>query len=71
MTKYLRLYEKLFPDQPMLNDPRAPAIEAEMKAVIAAKDNREAVKAIEWWGWNNKQQAVAFVMKARRMWENM
>ena len=68
LSKYLRLYEGLFPDQPMDNDPRAPAIQAEMRAVIKATDNKEAVAAIEWWGWSSNQQAVAFVIKARHAW---
>lgn len=67
-SKYLCLYEKLFPDQPMDGDPRASAIKVEMKAVIDAPDNKTATNAIAWWGWNSPQEMHSFVRKARKMW---
>ena len=70
-SKYLRLYEAMCPSDAVDNDPRHPMIIAEMRDLVRAKTNREATDAIEWWGWNSDQELMAWVVKARKLWEKM
>jgi len=74
MSKFIRLYEALCPDDPIMrDDPRRPDIIAEMRHVCTAKTEAEAVKAVEWWNsWPNQEFATSldFVRKAREMWSN-
>jgi len=70
MSKYIKLYERMCPNDPVLkDDPRLEDIIAEMRAVVSAPTNRDAANVIEWWdAWGNDQALIAFVMKARRIW---
>ena len=72
-SKYLRLYKLMCP---MVDDDwlelDADAIKKEMRGMIRAKTNAEAVKALgQWWTFSSNQRAIAFVVKARRIWEKM
>lgn len=70
-SKHLRLYENLNYG-PMPTQFEIDAIEREMRGMIRAKTNREAVNALGGlWIWDNDQQAIAFVVKARKMWARM
>ncbi len=70
-SMYQSVYERLCPDDILeRDDPRRPAIIAEMKDIAAAKTDIEAVKVVEWWGvWPNEQHATAleFVQQVRRL----
>jgi len=47
-------------------------IKGEMRGMIAAKTNREAVNALGGlWCWASDQEAIAFVAKARRIWKTL
>ena len=74
MSKFIQLYETLCPDDPIMrDDPRRPAIIAEMRHVCTAKTEADAVKAVEWWNsWPNPEfeTPMDFVRKAREMWSN-
>ena len=49
MSKFIQLYETLCPDDPIMrDDPRRPAIIAEMRHVCTAKTEADAVKAVEY-----------------------
>jgi hypothetical protein len=69
MSKYIRLYEALCPDDPISKeDPRRHSIIAEMRAVVTAKTAEDAAWAVEWWEvWPNPQHktALEFVIEAR------
>jgi len=70
VSKYLKLYSRLCPDDPVASDrldPRRAAIIAEMKAVCRAKTEAGAMCVIEWWdSWrNNEEGLLEFVRKAR------
>lgn len=71
MNKYLKIYEILCPDDPIFeDDPRRPAIIAEMHDIHRAASEAEAVKVIEWWrAWPNPQHLTPqeFVQDARAM----
>lgn len=70
MSKYLKLYERMCPNDPIgIDDPRRDAIIAEMQAVIRAATNREAANEIEWWSaWSSDQALIAWVIRARKIW---
>ena len=41
-------------------------IHEEMKAIVAAKSEREAARVIDWWGcWDRKYTATAFARRVR------
>lgn len=71
MSKYLRIYESLCPDDPIGDeDPRRPAILAEMRDIHRAPTEAAAVAIIEWWkAWPNPlhQTPLEFVQEARRL----
>lgn len=71
MSKYLKIYEKLCPDDPIAkDDPRRSTIIAEMQAVHRAANDEAAVEVIEWWNaWPNPQHlsAMEFVKEARQL----
>ena len=74
MSKYIRIYETLCPDDWIdRDDPRRGAIMAEMRAIHRAKTEDEAVAVIYWWNaWPNPQHQTAteFVRAARQMMSN-
>lgn len=71
MSKYIRIYEALCPDDRVdRDDPRRGAIMAEMRAIHKAKAEAEAESVITWWNaWPNPQHqtALEFVRAARKM----
>jgi hypothetical protein len=71
MSKYIAIYEKLCPDDPLVDDdPRRPAIMAEMRAIHKAATEADAASVVEWWQvWPNPQHQtpIEFVQDARRM----
>jgi len=71
MSKYLRIYETLCPDDPIdEEDPRRRAILAEMREIHRAPTEAAAVVIIEWWQvWPNPQHQtpLEFVQEARRL----
>ena len=74
MSKYIRTYETLCPDDPVTrNDPRRGAIMAEMRAIHKAKNDEDAADVIDWWQvWqHDRQLALEFVREARRMMSNV
>ena len=70
-SKYIRIYEKLCPDDPIHDDdPRRGAIMAEMRSIHHAKTEQEAVAVIEWWqAWPNPQHqtVLELVREARSL----
>jgi hypothetical protein len=75
MSKYIRIYEMLCPDDQITrDDPRRGAIMAEMRAIHKAKTDDEAAAVIAWWNvWPNPQHqtALEFVQAARKMMLNV
>jgi len=73
MSKYIRIYEALCPDDKIcMDDPRRGAIIHEMRTIHHAKSNKEAIAVIAWWeAWPNPQHTTAldFVRAARKMME--
>ena len=71
MNKYLKAYETLCPgDILCLDDPRRPAIKAEMKAIHKARTVRDAASIINWWNvWPNEQHSSSyeFVLEAWKL----
>lgn len=71
MSKYIRAYEALCPDDIIAkDDPRRPVIMAEMAAIKRSKCNVDAAHVVAQWGvWPNDQHASAleFVSEARRI----
>ena len=69
MSKYIAIYQALCPDDPISDDdPRRPAILAEMRAIHQAASDEAAVEVIEWWqAWPNPQHQTPldFVREAR------
>lgn len=61
MSKFLKAYQQLCPDDALCaDDPRRSAIIAEMQAVHRAKTERAAVAIIDWWdAWPNPQHRNA------------
>lgn len=61
MSKYISVYEKLCPDDPIaIEDPRRPVIISEMRAIHKAKTPEDAAKIIAWWdAWPNPQHQTA------------
>lgn len=74
MSKYIRIYETLCPDDKIArDDPRRAAIIGEMRAIHRAKTDDEAVAVVAWWhAWPNPQHqaAIEFVQAARKMMSN-
>lgn len=74
MSKYIRIYETLCPDdQISRDDPRRDAIMNEMRAIHKSKTEDAAVAVITWWNaWPNQQHqtALEFVQAARKMMSN-
>lgn len=74
MSKYIRIYETLCPDDKIVrDDPRRNAIMAEMRAIHRAKTSDDAVAVVAWWNaWPNPQHQTAneFVRAARMMMSN-
>lgn len=74
MSKYIRTYETLCPDDQIdRDDPRRSAIMAEMRAIHKAKTEDEAAAVIAWWGaWPNPQHqtALEFARAARKLMSN-
>ena len=73
MSKYLQLYERLDHGPVATLTPfEADSIAREMRGMIRAKTNRAAVDALRpCWIWDSDQQAIAFVVKARKLWARM
>lgn len=71
MSKYLKIYEALCPDDPISDDdPRLPGILAEMRDIHCAPTEEDAIKVIEWWqAWPNSWHLIPeeFVRDARAM----
>lgn len=71
MSKYIRTYEALCPDDKIAqDDPRREVIIAEMRAIQEAATDEEAVAIIDWWNaWPNPQHqtALEFVQAARSL----
>ena len=61
MSKYIIAYEALCPsDKISQNDPRRPAIIAEMRSIDKATTLPQAAQAVAWWNaWPNDQHATA------------
>jgi len=74
MSKYIRIYETLCPDDLIHDDdPRRSAIIAEMRAIHRAKNEGLAEIVVAWWGaWPTPQHGSAreFVRAARKMMSN-
>ena len=74
MSKYISVYEALCPaDKISRDDPRRPAIIAEMRAIHRAQTAAQAAKVIVWWDvWPNDQHPTAedFCRDARRIMAN-
>ena len=75
MSKYIRIYETLCPDDKIArDDPRRDAIMDEMRAIHKAKSEDDAVSVIAWWNaWPNPQHqtVIEFVQAAREMMSNV
>lgn len=75
MSKYIRIYEALCPDDHIAkDDPRRSAIMAEMRDVCRANTLADAVDVIAWWNaWPNPQYQTAkeFAKEARKLCEKM
>lgn len=71
MSKYVRIYETLCPDDLLSkDDPRRPVIIEELKAVVRAKTDADAVSVIAWWNvWPNPQHQtpLEFVQKVKQL----
>jgi hypothetical protein len=71
MSKYIAIYEKLCPDDPIAkDDPRRKEIIAEMRGIHRAKSVAEAANVIEWWFVayiDQRKIAMAYVRKARKL----
>ena len=68
MSKYIAVYEKLFPDDPIaMNDPRRHDIIGEMRAVHRAKTVEDATRAVNWWFWSDRDDMVRWVKRARKL----
>jgi len=67
VSKYIDIYNKLCPDDPIAkDDPRRRDIINEIRSIARAKNVQEATLSIEWWGWAKKNAARDFVIAARR-----
>jgi hypothetical protein len=71
VSKYIRIYEALCPDDPIAkDDPRRQSIMREMYGVCRAKTLAEAVSFVQWWNaWPNPQHLTAkeFAKEARKL----
>lgn len=68
MSKYLAVYERLCPSDPIAkDDSRRAAIIAEMAAIKRANTAKEAAAVIEWWGWNSPGDCTRWVNRARKL----
>ena len=75
MSKYIRIYETLCPDDPIPREgPRYDAIMDEMRSIHKAKTGDNAASVIAWWNaWPNPQHqtAIEFVQSSRKMMSNV
>ena len=67
MSKYIAIYNKLCPDDPIAkDDPRRSEIIAEIRAVILADSIEKAIDVIEWWMIPHERKFVIAVRREAR-----
>ena len=72
MSKYIKVYETLFPFDPVAKtDSRCDAIIADMRAIEKAKTEKKAAAIVKLWWWESPGELKRFIRDARKMMADM
>ena len=74
-SKAIRVYEQVVTemgesDTIYPEDPRRPQIIREIRWVVGVRTEEEAAEAIEFWGWDSRDQLMQYVKRIREIWRN-